>query len=420
MEPVPPNPRGAPPPPSPPSAPPLLSRRTLLKRFGMVLGSAAAMPALAPSTLLASPVTGPGINRRRFRLFPGDGADYSERAIRLVRESTVVEMLHGLGQGSGAFLADPDLLPDEELARYRESGIDVFHITTGSGGLDPHATVLTSMARINGFIARHHEHFRRVTRGRDLEDIGGSERMGILVGFQNSEHFRVVDDVDMFHGLGQRISQLTYNSQNRLGTGAMDRTDQGLSDFGADVVERMNQVGMAVDVSHCGDRTTLDTFEVSRRPVLVTHANARALVPGYPRNKTDEAIRRMAETGGVMGLTSVRSFVHDREPTTIEHLLDHYDHVASLVGVEHVGIGSDHSWDGYDATPMPAWENIGGRYREQYAFRHKIDMDELTHPKRVYDITEGLIRRGYSDPDITLILGGNFKRVLAEIWEAGT
>jgi membrane dipeptidase len=408
-------PRGDSPQPTDPPAPRGVSRRAVLKGVASTLLGACGA-SLLPEPLLAAP----RFNRRRFALFPGGSDEYSERAIRLVQESTVLEMLHGMGQGSGTYLADPDRFPDEELAKYRESGIDVFHITTASGGIDPHATVLTSVARMNGFIARHHAHFRRITSGADLAGIGGSGRMGILVGFQNSEHFRTVEDVDLFHGLGQRISQLTYNAQNRLGTGAMDRTDQGLSDFGADVVERMNQVGMAVDVSHCGDRTTLDTFEVSTRPVLITHSNARALVPGYPRNKTDEAIRKMAETGGVMGLTSVRSFVRDREPTTLEHLLDHYDHVARLVGVEHVGIGSDHSWEGYDATPMPAWESIGGRYREQYAFRHKIDMDELTHPKRVYDLTEGLIARGYSDPDIALILGGNFARVLSEIWDAPT
>lgn len=395
------------------SAPPL-TRRAALARMGAAAGALLA----TPSSLLAASGDGrvaPAILRRRYRLFGPAAVDYSDRAIRLVRESTVIDMLHGIGAG-GEYLANPEEMPEEEILKYRESGIDVFHITTANGGLDPHRTVLTSMARMNGLVAQHHAHFRRISTGQDLAEINDADRVGILVGFQNSEHFRTVDDVDFFHGLGQRVSQLTYNSQNRLGTGAMDRTDQGLSDFGADIVQRMNEVGMAVDVSHCGDRTTMDAIEASTAPVLITHSNARAIVPGFPRNKTDEAIRAMARTGGVMGMTSVRSFVHDREPTTIEHLLDHYDHVARLVGVEHVGIGSDHSWEGYDATPMPAWENIGGRYREQYAFRHKIDMDELTHPKRVYDVTEGLIRRGYSDEDISLMLGGNFLRVLTEIW----
>lgn len=216
---------------------------------------------------------------------------------------------------------------------------------------------------------------------------------------------------------GQRISQLTYNSRNRIGNGSTERVDGGLSDYGVRVVERMNQLGMAVDVSHSGDRTTLDACEVSRQPVLFTHSNARALVPGHPRCKTDEAIRRMAATGGVMGITGVRMFVKADEPTTIEHLLDHFDHVSRLIGVENVGVGSDMDLDGYDDLPADMNEQIRASYKGTYGFRDRIDIEGVDHPKRMFDLTEGLIRRGYGDADIRGILGGNFRRVLKEIWD---
>jgi len=173
---------------------------------------------------------------------------------------------------------------------------------------------------------------------------------------------------------------------------------------------------MAVDVSHCGDRTTLDAFEVSKKPVLITHSNCRALVPGHPRLKTDEAIKKMAASGGVMGITGVRMFVKAEEPTTIEHVLDHFDHVAKLVGVEHLGLGSDMDLDGYDDMPPEENKRLRASYKDSYGFRDKIDIEGLDHPKRVFDLTEGLIRRKYSDQNIELILGGNFKRVLAQIW----
>src|SRR5690606_14547579 len=153
-----------------------------------------------------------------------------------------------------------------------------------------------------------------------------ANKIGVLIGVQNSDHFLSVDDVDTFHALGQRVSQLTYNTRNRTGSGSTERSDGGLSDFGVATVPRTNTVRMAVDVSHSGARTTLDAFEVSRRPVLITHSNCRALVPGHPRCKTDEAIRAMARSGGVMGITGVRMFVKADEPTTMEHMLDHYDH----------------------------------------------------------------------------------------------
>jgi membrane dipeptidase len=124
----------------------------------------------------------------------------------------------------------------------------------------------------------------------------------------------------------------------------------------------------------------------------------------------------MAKTGGVMGITGVRNFVRNSEPTTIEHFLDHYDHVAKLVGPEHLGIGSDIDLDGYDDMPPEDYKRLKAGYKGSYAFRDKIDIDEIAHPKRVYDLTEGLVRRKYADADIRGILGGNFKRVLTEIW----
>src|SRR5262249_35064972 len=157
-------------------------------------------------------------------------------------------------------------------------------------------------------------------------------------------------DVAMFYRLGQRVSQLTYNARNRIGNGSTERRDDGLSNFGIDIVEGVDASGMVVDVSPCGDRTTVDAFEASKKPALITHSNCRAL-SGHPRAKTDEAITLMAKAGGVMGITSVRTFVRATEPTTVQHMLDHFDYVAKLVGVEHLGVGSDIDLDGYDAMP---------------------------------------------------------------------
>jgi membrane dipeptidase len=167
------------------------------------------------------------------------------------------------------------------------------------------------------------------------------------------------------------------------------------------IVERMNTVGMAVDISHCGDRTSLDAIEASRKPVLITHSNCRALVPNSARCRTDEAIKRMAAKGGVMGITMVRIFVRSGGPATMEDVLDHIDHVANLTGVEHVGVGSDVDLDGRDLSAHSSM---------------RFDLDGIDYAKKIYDLTEGLIRRNYSSGDIELILGGNFKRALSEVW----
>jgi len=174
-------------------------------------------------------------------------------------------------------------------------------------------------------------------------------------------------------------------------------------------------VGMLVDVSHCGDRTTLDAIDISSVPIAITHSNCRAL-NNHPRLKTDEAIRKLADKGGVMGVTGVRNFVRDREPTTVEHIVDHIEHVVRLVGIEHVGIGSDADLNGYDDMPQEQLAKLRASYKSNYAFRAKLDTDGYDHPKKIYDLTEALISRGYSDDNITAVLGGNFRRLLSATW----
>jgi membrane dipeptidase len=156
----------------------------------------------------------------------------------------------------------------------------------------------------------------------------------------------------------------------------------------------MNSIGMAIDVSHCGQRTSLDAISSSKKPVLITHANCRALAPGVARCKPDEVIRAAARGGGVLGITAVRRFVRTKDPVTIEDVLDHFDHAVRLVGVEHVGVGSDFDLDAHPAYDIPG----------------------LNHSNRIYELTEGLLRRGYTNAHLSLILGGNFQRALQQIW----
>ena len=313
-------------------------------------------------------------------------------------------------------MADPESFTVEDLKPFKESGINVIHPAIGIGGMGSYDTALQIFAFWNGFIANHDEHFMRIDSAGDLDRVKKSGKLGVILGLQNSDQFRKPDEVNFFHNLGQRVSQLTYNSRNFIGNGSTERTDEGISDFGAAIIERMNKVGMAVDVSHCGDQTTLDAFEISKKPVLITHSNVRALVNGHPRCKTDEAIKAVGKAGSVMGITGVRMFVKADEPTTIEHCLDHFDHVRKLIGAEHLGVGSDIDLYGYDAMPPELNKQLRAGYKGSYGFREKIDIEGLDHPKRMFDLTEGLIRRKYSDKDIQGILGGNFARVLKQIW----
>lgn len=368
----------------------------------------------------------PFLNLGRFQVFAGAAEEYSTRCIDLVQRSLVIDMLSQFKLG-----AFPDVVPDPnpptaqwwshpetftpaDLARYRESGITVFQIGWGTGKSDPHAGATQVLTAWKGFIDHFGRDFARVLSVKDIDELKPAKKIGILLGFQGSDHFQKLEDIAFFYGLGQRLSQLTYNDHNAIGSG-YEVPDSGLTPFGRDVVAGMNRIGMAIDLSHCGPRTTLQTCELSRSPVLFTHANCRALNP-HPRNKSDSLIKKMAATGGVMGISGVRQLVSQREPVTIDNVIDHFDHVTRLIGIEHVGIGSDIDLDGYDKLPPPLRAKMLTGYGHHAGMRG--DIDGLDHPKRVFDLTEALIRRGYTDANIELILGGNFRRALAAIWRA--
>lgn len=367
----------------------------------------------------------PAILRGRYQLFAQSQTRYSARCIKLVEENLVVDLLNQFRFPDYSetppritrWLSMNSSLSSEDAEIYRGTGMTA--LATGHGA-DSYESAMKWFAEWNGLLAQYSDWFMRIDDADDFARAHASKKLGVMLTFQNSQHFRRPDDVNVFFGLGQRISQLTYNMNNGIGSGFLEERDGGLSVFGLSIVQRMNEVGMAVDVSHCADVTTMDAINASKQPVIFTHANCRALTPTLMRNKTDEAIRAMAKSGGVMGVAFIRFLVREQEPVTIEHALDHIDHIHKLVGVEHIAVGSDMDVVG---NPNP----IGGgadprrqpnfsRYKYHEDSDGSITVKGLDHPKRMYDLTEGLIRRGYTDSDIRLIIGGNAVRVLGNIW----
>jgi membrane dipeptidase len=346
----------------------------------------------------ACALAAPFINRGRFCLFAAAPKfEYSARTLDLVRGATVIDMLGLLSLNYKKVLAwqtNPASLDEADFQKLKDSGTTVFHQSFGFVSGDVYTASLQDVGGWNAFIRAHNDKFLRVDGPADVERAKAEGKIGIVIGQQNSGHFRTLDDVNRFYALGQRVSQLTYND-NRLGGGSTDPRDVGLSAYGAQVVERMNTLGMAVDVSHCADRTTLDAIEASRKPVLVTHSNCRALVAHSARCKTDEAIRKLAAKGGVIGVSMIRFFVRPGGPVSINDVLDHIDHVAAIAGIEHAGLGTD--FDLHGRNPQS-------------------DLDGMDYARKIYDVTEGLVRRNYSNQDIELILGKNFQRALQQIW----
>jgi membrane dipeptidase len=341
---------------------------------------------------------------------------YPSKVLDLVQRSLVIDMLAPLKLD---FRPEAYALPltDSEAAMFRSCGITGFHNSVGVGGASAYEDALQFIAAWSGFVGRNTEVFSLVGKVEDLEHAKAKQKIAVIMGLQNADEFREPKDVKAFYEIGLRCAQLTYNSQNLIGSGSTERVDGGVSDYGEQIIKAMNEVGMLVDVSHSGDKTTLDAIELSPKAIAFTHSNCRAL-NNHPRLKTDEAIRKLAAKGGVMGITGVRMFVKDKEPTTVEDIVDHIDHVVKLVGIEHVGIGSDCDLMGYDHMPADQYKQLKAGYKASYAFREKIDTDGFDHPRKVYDLTAALIRRGYSDSNIQAVLGGNFRRLLGATWSA--
>jgi len=339
---------------------------------------------------------------------------YSKKGVDLVERSLVIDMLGPLKLDfRPEAYAEP--LSEQDAAMFRTCGITAFHNSIGVGGPNAYDEALQFMVAWSGFAGRNSDTFSLVGTATDLDHAKAKHKIAVIMGLQNAEQFRDPKDVKEFYQFGLRCAQLTYNSQNYIGSGSTDRVDGGISDFGVDIIKAMNEVGMLIDVSHSGDRTTLDAIELSPRPIAFTHSNCRAL-NNHPRLKTDEAIQKLARKGGVMGITGVRNFVKDREPTTVEDVVDHIDHVVKLVGIEHVGIGTDSDLMGYDHMQPDQYAKLKAAYKASYAFRDKIDTDGFNHPRKIYDLTDALLRRGYSDSNIQAVLGGNFRRLLGEAW----
>jgi membrane dipeptidase len=287
---------------------------------------------------------------------------------------------------------------------------DTFEATTRNialwqGEADRYPTLLS--------VVRGHEDIARAKKEKTL---------GLILGFQNTDMLeRDLSRLEVYHRLGVRIIQLTYNDRNIVGDGCLEPGDAGVSAFGRQVVERMNSLGIAVDLSHCGTRTTADGIVLSKKPPLITHSGCRE-VYRHPRSKEDRELKAMADKGGVVGIYFMPFIGPGPGGPTVEMLQRQIDHAIKVCGVDHVGIGSDLSTAPIEETPEYLKEfksfvdarkvrGISAPDEERPLY-----IAELNHPRRIEGVVRGLRQRKHSDDVIEKIIGGNFHRVLKEIW----
>jgi membrane dipeptidase len=328
--------------------------------------------------------------------------DVPGRAASLYRDALVWDMVYPLEPWCGN---DYD-----RLARYHDAGFDCVSITLAG---DNHnvSEGIQRVAAARAYVLARPQRLRLVERA---DDVGEARRNGQLaVGFhlEGTRCFeRNLDMIDAYYALGVRHTLLSFNQTNSAGGGCAERHDPGLSNFGAAVVRRMEQVGMLLDLSHTGERTTLDAMALAARPCVFTHSMVHAVQPHF-RNLKDGQIRACARTGGVIGMSGSSEYIGDPESSD-EAILRHVDYIADLVGPSHIGLGLDLV---FDADALNAW--IRGRPEEWPQARDAAWPGfRYATPEQAASLTERLLRRGYADDDVRGILGENWLRVCRQVW----
>lgn len=286
-----------------------------------------------------------------------------------------------------------------------------------------------ALAEWSSVFHRANSGFLKVLKGADLQEAKRQGKLGVILACQDAaildSSTGSVNDYNLrnlrlFYDLGLRVLQLTHNERNSIGDSFREKSDAGLSRLGEKVVAEMNALGMVVDTSHCGDRTTLEAIRLSTKPAAVTHAGCRALYPTL-RNKPDEVIRALAEKGGYFGIFNMSNWLTARDHSTPDDVVDHIDHVVKLGGIELAGFGSDHPVLG---DPTPQKEKVEGM--QGYVDRNPgmpgaeplhghVTVSELDGPTRLAVLASALARRGYKEEAVEKILGGNFARVFGAV-----
>ncbi len=311
------------------------------------------------------------------------------------------------------------------LADIRASGITAVNTTVGTvgNGDDLFEKAVASVARWQQAMAEYTDDLLGVRSVADIAEAKTSDRLGIILGFQDAAMLEgMVDRVDVFHDLGVKIIQLTYNRRNELGDGSIEPENRGLTDIGRESVARMNEIGVMVDLSHCGHRTTDEAIRASARPVAVTHSGCHAL-SAMPRNKPDETLRLLAERGGVVGIY-LMPFLREQGQPMAEDVIRHIEHALQVCGEDHVGIGTDGGFGTIDLTPeyvaahkadvaarRAAGISAPGETDDVYTF-----IPDLNAPRRFELLGDMLAARGHESTRIEKILGGNFLRLMEEVW----
>ncbi len=255
----------------------------------------------------------------------------------------------------------------------------------------------------------------------DIEAVHARGGVGLVLGLEAATPIEnEIDRLDVLYGLGLRQIGIAYSDSNALGSGLAERVDGGLTAFGHRAVRRMDQLGLAIDVSHSSDLTSLDVCRASSRPVFLTHGGARA-VWDIPRMKPDDVLRAVAGTGGVIGMSAApHTTLSAAHPLhSIDSVMDHFRYCIDLVGIEHVAFGPDTLYGDHVGLHVQFAHLMSGVGSDGPPHERVAYVDGLENPTEIFaNICGWLVQHGFSDDEVRAVVGGNVLRALRDVWVA--
>ena len=370
------------------------------REFTRSLGGAAAIAALTPILAWAA-----------------DDAKISAEAAKIYRDSFILD---GNALASiGWLLTRPN---QEEITKgIRDSGITAVKATLG-GAMGDFAGTVADIAKADQLMEKRPELFLKVRTAADFERARSDKKLGVIYSFESAAMLEdKIERIEIFRGLGVRVMQLNYNRRTPFGVGCLDGETDGLTDLGRQAIAKMNELGVALDLSHSNTQTTADGIAASSKPPLITHAGCRAIYQ-HPRNKEDRELKALADKGGVVGIYMLPYITASPKQPMRDDYLQHLEHALKVCGEDHVGIGSDVPFFEVDASDLAEMKKDTEKRKADGIAAPGEDrptyIPDLNTPRKMELVADALLKRGHKASVVTKVLGENFKRVFGEIWTA--
>lgn len=341
----------------------------------------------------------------------------SADAAKLYRNSFILD--GNAFAGIGGLIGRPNL--DEIAKLIRESGVTVLKSTLG-GASGNFEMAVEEIAYAQQLMEKRPDLFLNVRTAADLDRARKEQKLGVIYSFESANMLEdKIDRIEMFRCLGVRVMQLTYNRRTLFGVGCLDGDTDGLTDLGRQAIAKMNELGVALDLSHSNTKTTAEGIEASKKPPLITHTGCRAVYL-HPRNKEDRELKALADKGGVAGIYMLPYITESPKQPMLDDFLKHLEHALKVCGEDHVGVGSDVPFFPVDASDLAEMKKAAEKRKADGIAAPGEDrptyIPDLNTPRKMELIADALLKRGHKSGAVEKILGNNFKRVLGEIWAA--